>query len=146
MAEARTPARPPARKSAAPSTGKQQSILGFFAKTPSTIKPSASKARNGTSGGDDDQDSTTMSSPCLRETKANPRVTPRGPQITPVPSSDPAEPSSSQENTGTPYDSSIKVPKSDALPSPLTPAETVQKSANRLAVPDSSPTRKVCQN
>ncbi|CAK7220593.1 DNA mismatch repair protein msh6 [Sporothrix bragantina] len=142
MADARTPARAPARKSAAPSTGKQQSILGFFAKTPSTVRPSASKARNGTSGGDDDQNSTTMSSPCLRETKANPRVTPRAAQITPLPSSDPAEPLSSQENVGVPYDSSTKVPKIDNLPSPLTPAETVQKAASRLAVPDSSPTRK----
>ncbi|CAK7202202.1 DNA mismatch repair protein msh6 [Sporothrix eucalyptigena] len=136
MADARTPARAPARKSAAPSTGKQQSILGFFAKTPSTVRPSASKAR------DDDKDSTTLSSPCLRETKANPRVTSRAAQITPLPSSDPAEPSSSQENAAAPYDSSTKVPKIDALPSPLTPAETAQKTANRLAVPTSSPTRK----
>lgn len=144
MADARTPARPPVRKSAAPSTGKQQSILGFFAKTPSTVRPSASKPpRSSATVGDDDNDSTTLSSPCLRETKANPRVSSRAAQITPLPSSDPAEPSSSQENAAAPFDSSTKVPKTDALPSPFTPAETAQKASNRLAVPNSSPTRKV---
>ncbi|KAL1907153.1 DNA mismatch repair protein msh6 [Sporothrix stenoceras] len=148
MADARTPARPPARKSAAPSTGKQQSILGFFAKTPSVVRPSASKpprSATATATADDDNDSTTMSSPCLRETKANPRVSSRAAQITPLPSSDPVEPSSSQENAATPLDASTKVPKTDALPalpSPFTPAETAQKAANRLAVPNSSPTRK----
>lgn len=144
MADARTPARPPAHKSAASSTGKQQSILGFFAKTPSaktpsTARPSASKPR------DDDIDSTTLSSPCLRETKANPRITARAAQITPLPSSDPAEPSSSQENAAAPYGSLTKVPEVDALPSPLTPAETIQKVASQLVVASSSPTRKVCR-
>ncbi|CAK7262713.1 DNA mismatch repair protein msh6 [Sporothrix epigloea] len=124
MEDVRTPVRPPARKSAAPSTGKQQSILGFFAKTPLTARPSALNARNGTAGGDDEQDSTTLSSPCLRETKANSRVASRGAQITPLASSDPAEPSSSQENKGTFHDSLTKKP------------------VNRLKVPDSSPTRK----
>ncbi|KIH90236.1 DNA mismatch repair protein MSH6 [Sporothrix brasiliensis 5110] len=143
MADARTPARPPARKAVAPSTGKQQSILGFFAKTPSTVRPSASKPpRSATATADDENEGTALSSPCLRETKANPRVSSRAAQITPLPSSDPAEPSSSQENATTPLDASTKVPKTDALPSPFAPAETAQKSANRLAVPTSSPTRK----
>ncbi|CAK7563881.1 MAG: DNA mismatch repair protein msh6 [Sporothrix epigloea] len=124
MEDVRTPIRPSARKSAAPSTGKQKSILGFFAKTPLTARPSALNARNGTTGGDDERDSTTLSSPCLRETKVNSRVAPRGAQITPLASSDPAEPSSSQENKGTFHDS------------------LTRKTANRLKVPDSSPTRK----
>jgi DNA mismatch repair protein MSH6 len=158
MADARTPARAAVRKPA-PSTGKQQSILGFFAKTPSartptpsstpsTVRPSAAKARSGGAAGGDggDDNDTTLSSPCLRETKANARSVSvkaaKAAQITPVPSSDPAEPPSSQENAASDYGASTKVPK-NALPSPLTPAETAQKAANRLAIPSSSPTRKV---
>jgi hypothetical protein len=75
--------------------------------------------------------------------KSNSLANKRGP-ITPVPSSDAAEPRSSQENLST----IVKV-VNQFLPSPLTPAERLVKqvSAPRKrapAVPSSSPTRKVC--
>ncbi len=141
--DAQTPARATVRK-AAPSTGKQQSILGFFSKTPSARSSTTpSSARPSASA--------ELSSPCLRETKANKAnarvssVASTSP-ITPVPSSDPAEPPSSQENAGS-YGaaaaSKVHKPRAVALPSPMTPAETAQKTADRLAVPSSSPTRKV---
>ncbi|OAA62787.1 DNA mismatch repair protein [Niveomyces insectorum RCEF 264] len=139
---ASTPARPAPRKPSQ-SSEKQQSILGFFSKTPSAKAPStvlatAARTRNGTGEGE----SAVLSSPCLREAKGNARAFSKSTSdITPAPSSDVLEPPSSQENGDGYYGSSIKV-RPNALPSPLTPAETVQKSATHLAVPSSSPSRK----
>lgn len=114
----RTPAKAAsADRKASQSTGKQQSILGFFSKTPSAKTPSA-KPRN---AGNDDDDKM-LSSPCLRETKANARAAVPTTQITPVPSSDAIEPPSSQENS---YCGS-----------------STKKSKTHLMIPTSSPVRK----
>lgn len=94
---ARTPAKTPStakKQGQAPSTGKQQSILGFFSKTPASsanapnsspsVKPTPSLKK-------------ASSSQCLQETtKSNSARRP--PDATPVPSSDAPEPTSSQEN------------------------------------------------
>ncbi|KAL2163373.1 hypothetical protein VTH06DRAFT_5430 [Thermothelomyces fergusii] len=93
----RTPAKTPSTAKKAPSTGKQQSILGFFSRTggagnakgpsssPST-KPASTSERE-------------TSPQCLKETtRANSMLARRTTAVTPVPSSDAIEPSSSQEN------------------------------------------------
>jgi DNA mismatch repair protein MSH6 len=134
------PARTPSAKTpsasqkvgSALSTGKQQSILGFFAKAASTPPTAAGTPKPKTST-------------CLKDltNKSNSLANKRGP-ITPVPSSDAIEPPSSQENLPI----SFKV-VDQPLPSPVTPAERVVKQVsapNKRApiVPSSSPTRKVC--
>lgn len=138
-AVARTPARPPPtlRNGQSSSTGRQQSILGFFSKnsvgTPANGPSELSSIRKD------------MSSPCLKETtKSNsmaaskPRH--RAQHITPVPSSDAIEPLSSQENRSA---GMLKV-VDDKPPLPLGPAETIpqQPVAAKTAV-NSSPSRKV---
>jgi DNA mismatch repair protein MSH6 len=113
------------------STGKQQSILGFF------VKPGAASAQRA-------MPKEAISSPCLKETtKSNSMPKPaRQANITPMPSSDAIEPASSQENVN---HTTTKV-LDNSLPSPLTPAEVVIKQAagGAKAVLSSSPTRKVC--
>ena len=124
----------------AASTGKQQSILGFFSKssvngsTPASSK-SAPKARTVKTEPD--------SSPCLKEsTKSNSMATAKRASIsiTPVPSSDAAGPLSSQENRD--VSTATKVLQ-DILPLPLTPAELdVKQPVRRHPIMSSSPTRK----
>ncbi|KAI0002351.1 DNA mismatch repair protein Msh6 [Xylariaceae sp. FL0662B] len=132
MGETRTPtsAKTPSlsRKpsSATSSTGKQQkSILGFFSKTPSQKNNSP---------------------PCLQEsTKSNSLQLNKKPSnITPVPSSDALEPSSSQEN----HDSTATVKVfDDSLPSPATSTEVkIEQAVLPKATMDSSPSRKVKKN
>lgn len=128
----RTPAKTPSlKRQPSSSSGTQKTIVQFFSKSAS--KPTPKPAAKGPD-----------SSPCLREsTRTNelPKVK-QPPSMTPVPSSDAMEPSSSQENMdGT----GLKVAQ-DSLPSPSTPAETVtpQVSRSRPVLPSSSPTRKVC--
>ncbi|KAI8964679.1 DNA mismatch repair protein Msh6 [Daldinia sp. FL1419] len=106
MGDVRTPAKKTPSMSRKPSstsatTGKQQTILGFFAK--SSPAPNSSPA-----------------SSCLKETtKSNKKPS----AVTPVPSSDALEPSSSQENRGS--------------------AATIKQSLSSRAVVTSSPTRKI---
>jgi DNA mismatch repair protein MSH6 len=124
----KTSAAPSAKKSTPASTGKQQSILGFFVRngTPSTQRATPKDA---------------SSSPCLKETtKSNyMAIKTRPANITPVPSSDAVEPSSSQENAN--HD---KLKVADAcLPSPLTPAELIKQAAPAKVGAPSSPVRNV---
>ncbi|KAH6623466.1 muts domain V-domain-containing protein [Chaetomium tenue] len=122
-ATARTPAKTPSSVKKAPSTGKQQSILGFFS------RPGAAGNANGASPSPStnpaSRNKRDASPQCLKETtRANSMLTSRRTTTTtPVPSSDAIEPSSSQENRET---STVK--KSVA---------TVKASLN------SSPSRKV---
>ncbi|KAI0859683.1 DNA mismatch repair protein msh6 [Xylaria cubensis] len=105
MGEKRTPAKTPslsrqpssaASASSSTATRKQQSILGFFAKSSPTA-PSKSTTTTPTAAS-----ATTARSSCLQETtKANSlqlNKSKKHSNITPVPSSDAIEPSSSQEN------------------------------------------------
>ncbi|KAI1074827.1 DNA mismatch repair protein Msh6 [Whalleya microplaca] len=140
MGEKRTPtAKTPSlsrKPSSASSTAKQQqqqqSILGFFSKTASQ------KSKTGNSNSNSD------SLPCLQEsTKSNSLqlLNKKSSHITPVPSSDALEPSSSQEN----HDSTATVKVlNNSLPSPATPAEVqIKQAVPTKAVMDSSPSRKV---
>jgi DNA mismatch repair protein MSH6 len=97
-AEAATPARPPPTLKKQPSTASknQKSILGFFSKAPATSLPVPKK------------DDLVKSSPTSNDTKATPKRKLASPKksflqktsaanVTPVPSSDAVEPTSSQE-------------------------------------------------
>lgn len=113
----------------------QKSILGFFSKA-SQNGPSSASGKSANKDAD--------SSPCLKETtKSNSnslQLKKKAVNITPVPSSDAIEPSSSQENHSV---STVKVLK-DALPSPVTPAELPSKQAVAAKITmGSSPSRKV---
>ncbi|KAH8881671.1 DNA mismatch repair protein Msh6 [Thozetella sp. PMI_491] len=133
-ATARTPAKTPvaAKKAGQTSTGKQQSILGFFSKaggsgnasSPASAKPTSAVKKEA------------ASSPCLQETtKSNSMPTIKRPaNITPVPSSDAIEPPSSQENL------TIAKVVDENLPSPVSPAEIIIKQAPANLA--SSPSRK----
>ncbi|KAL1876183.1 hypothetical protein VTK73DRAFT_9621 [Phialemonium thermophilum] len=125
----RTPAKAPPGLSG--STGKQRSILGFFSKAGGA----GAQTSTPTSAGK-------KSSPaCLKEstTKSNTLSTAnRTANITPAPSSDAIEPSSSQENATSPV---LKVPHSH-LPSPVTPAETVVQETGLGTDLASSPSRR----
>ena len=124
-AAARTPAKTPstAKKSGqAPSTGKQstgkqQSILGFFTRTPaagSASAPNSSPSVNPT---------TTLQESSKSKSNSMAPLNRRANNATPVPSSDAIEPTSSQENKDA---STVK-----------------QKPKSKPAVLESSPTRKV---
>lgn len=83
MGESRTPARKTPSTSRKPSststaTGKQQTLLGFFTKASPALNSSPTPS-------------------CLKETTKSNR---KPSAVTPVPSSDALEPSSSQENRG----------------------------------------------
>ncbi|KAI3322773.1 DNA mismatch repair protein msh6 [Xylariaceae sp. AK1471] len=105
MGETRTPAKTPslARNPSSTATRKQQSILGFFAKS-SPNAPSKSTTTTPTN-----TNTTPAHASCLQETtKSNSLQLKRNKKIsnaTPVPSSDAVEPSSSQEN----HDSAVTV-------------------------------------
>ncbi|KAK4124556.1 DNA mismatch repair protein Msh6 [Parathielavia appendiculata] len=139
-ATARTPAKTPSTAKKAPSTGKQQSILGFFS------RKGAAEATNGASPTPSTKPISTTdkrdSSPqCLKETtRANSMLVQRRPtNVTPVPSSDAIEPSSSQENRST---GTLKV-TGIHVTSPTTPAKIVQKATvGPKAGLHSSPSRK----
>ncbi|GAB1317668.1 DNA mismatch repair protein msh6 [Madurella fahalii] len=141
-AAARTPARTPstAKKAGqAPSTGKQQSILGFFSRTPaagsnSGQSPSSSTKPTPTARKD-------PSPQCLKETtRANSMlVSRRTTTATPVPSSDAVEPWSSQENRDEPSAKLVSI----GFPSPTIPADTVGKQSVQITASlHSSPSRK----
>jgi DNA mismatch repair protein MSH6 len=140
-APACTPAKTPS------SSTKQQSILGFFSKAsqpkPKANASSPASATLSTSKADTDKKPST----CLKETtKANSLSFAKRPSnITPIPSSDAAEPLSSQENVDVMAIDS-KVP-SDSLPSPKSPAELDNQPATTPTVlASSSPSRKVRLN
>lgn len=125
------------------STGKQQSILGFFSKAATQPKPTA----NGATPSSDKTPSTikeNKKSSCLKETttKSNSLSFAKRPtNTTPVPSSDVVEPLSSQENV----DAMVLDAKlsSDSLPSPASPGELDEKAdITPKVLPSSSPSRK----
>ncbi|KAF3017796.1 DNA mismatch repair protein msh6 [Neopestalotiopsis sp. 37M] len=123
-------------------SGKQQSILGFFSKTPSQNGTASASAKSAANNSSTKSTTPNNSSACLKEkTNLNSlQLSKKKPSLsTPVPSSDAIEPSSSQENHS---DTTVKV-FHDSLPSPTTPAELPSKQA---ALPKmtmgSSPSRK----
>ncbi|AEO68115.1 uncharacterized protein THITE_2117497 [Thermothielavioides terrestris NRRL 8126] len=139
----RTPAKTPSTAKKAPSTGKQQSILGFFSRTGAassvagaTPSPSARSASTTTTKRD-------ASPQCLKETttKSNSMlVSRRTATATPVPSSDALEPSSSQENRDA---STTKVASLTRLSPAATPAKIVKKQpVSAKPSLHSSPSRK----
>ncbi len=115
------------------STGKQQSILGFFSKSggggiASSPAPSSAERK-------------VASSPCLQETTRSNSMatTKRSVNLTPLPSSDAIEPGSSQENR---HPSDIKVcPRESTSASYLTLAKMILQPATGVTA--SSPSRKV---
>ncbi len=141
----RTPAKTPATvKTAkqAPSTGKQRSILGFFSRSGAAGATSGATASPSPSTKPASSSKRDTSPQCLKETttKANSMlVTRRTTTVTPVPSSDAAEPLSSQENRDA---STVKVPSMHALLS-AAHAKIAQKSAISVEPSlNSSPSRK----
>ncbi|KAI0466260.1 DNA mismatch repair protein msh6 [Xylaria cf. heliscus] len=140
MGEARTPAKTPA-KTPSTATRKQQSILGFFAKS----SPSAPSNKSSTTT--TPTAATPARSSCLQETtKSNSLQLNRNKKpsnVTPVPSSDAIEPSSSQENHGsagaTPTNkvlgwsprepSPVALAKLDDMKKPVAPAKIVMGSS-----------------
>ncbi|KAI2622332.1 DNA mismatch repair protein Msh6 [Hypoxylon sp. NC1633] len=125
MGDTRTPTRKtpsmskkPSSVSSSATVGKQQqkTILGFFARASPSSSPS-----------------------CLKETTKSNR---KPSAVTPLPSSDALEPSSSQENHGSA--ATLKVHSNHLLPSPVIPAEpTIKQPLSTEAVVESSPSRKV---
>lgn len=149
-APARTPAKTPvaAKKTtnaSTSSTGKQQSILGFFSK-------SGTPSSTGASTPAPSEQIKASPSSCLKETttKSNSFLpTKRLTTLTPVPSSDTAEPLSSQENKDAmQIDAKLF---SDSLPSPGSSEEYSKANVNMDVDVDvdvkapihSSPSRKV---
>lgn len=137
-APARTPAKTPS------STAKQQSILGFFSKASQPKpKPNAGAPASSASATPSTSKADKVPSTCLKETtKANSLSFAKRPStITPVPSSDAAEPLSSQENVDVmTVDSKVPI---DSLPSPKSPAELDHQPASTPTVlGSSSPSRK----
>ncbi|KAH6615735.1 muts domain V-domain-containing protein [Chaetomium sp. MPI-SDFR-AT-0129] len=123
---ARTPARIPSTAKKAPSTGKQQSILGFFSKPGNGPSPSTKPAS--TSKKD-------ASPQCLKETtRANSMLARRTAAVTPVPSSDAIEPSSSQENRDT---SIVKKPTVSVTDTNL-PSSPTRKAKKVVSYAESS--------
>lgn len=129
------------------STGKQQSILGFFSKASTQPKAkvnSATPSTNTTKSASASKGSKKSAS-CLKETtKSNSLSFAKRPtNITPVPSSDAVEPLSSQENV----DAMVLDTKlsSDSLPSPASPDEVDTKvDVSAKPLPGNSPSRKAC--
>ena len=142
---ARTPAKTPATAKTAkqaPSTGKQRSILGFFSRTGAAGATNGATASPSPSTKPASSSKRDSSPQCLKETttKANSMlVTRRTTTATPVPSSDAAEPLSSQENRDA---STVKVASMHVLSSPAH-AKIAQKSTISVeASLNSSPSRK----
>lgn len=128
------------------STGKQKSILGFFSKASAQSSPNVPTSTS-TSNSKPNPASTSQqeeTSPCLKETtKSNSLSFAKRPStLTPVPSSDAAEPLSSQENQDAmQIDQKVLI---DSLPSPGSSSEIVEQPAVRAPVlAGSSPSRKV---
>ncbi|KAI1333928.1 muts domain V [Xylariaceae sp. FL0016] len=120
MGDTRTPAKTPSlsrKPSSASSTArKQQSILGFFAKTATpSPKPSPKPADE---------------SSCLTESnKSNSlHLAKNPPNVTPVPSSDAIEPSSSQEN----HDSVSTITRKSALPKMVLESSPTRKAKKAI--------------
>jgi DNA mismatch repair protein MSH6 len=138
-----TPARqPPSVKkqnSSASSNKNQRSILGFFSKAASTTPQTGStviQKANGlsaTSNGNAKLPSASFKKSTFGKAK--------GQNITPLPSSDPADISSSQENVS----NSISDEVETGLPSPLTPAKSnIKQGVDDSYVAEfSSPSRRV---
>jgi len=140
-ATARTPARPaPAsKKSGTASTGKQQSILGFFSKSSAAADnngPASSPLAKASSSAKD-----LPARPLKETTKSNSMLGSKRPSnVTPVPSSDVVEPLSSQEN----MDTSTVKKVGDSSQSPFTSAKIVKKQVfDKKVSAGSSPSRKV---
>ncbi|TAQ84034.1 hypothetical protein B7494_g7644 [Chlorociboria aeruginascens] len=131
-----TPARPPPLKkqsSSAASDKKQHSILGFFSKAPTNPSPNGGLKPNASTNGVN-----VMAKPSPPAKKPAFKAAPSL-KMTPVPSSDAVEPSSSQENENGGIPSEVDT----GLPSPLTPAKkpTQAVKGSSLAL-GSSPSRK----
>ncbi|KAI1858510.1 uncharacterized protein JN550_012557 [Neoarthrinium moseri] len=134
----KTPSLTKKSSSSMSTSGKQQSILGFFSKSAQNGSAAAASAAKASA-----KPTKTDSSPCLKETKSNSlqlNKRQRPANVTPVPSSDAIEPSSSQENHS---EATVKVFKK-SLPSPVTPAELpIKQVAPAKMALGSSPSRKV---
>lgn len=141
--EESTPARQPSslkkQNSSAVSIKNQSSILGFFSKTASNstqIAPASGLKANGLSAS-----SNGNSKLPIAASKKSTFTKAKAQNVTPVPSSDPVDPSSSQENVI----NEAVYEVDNGLPSPLTPAKTGVKQAvggNELGQ-FSSPSRRV---
>lgn len=147
-APARTPARTPstAKKSnntMLSSTGKQQSILGFFSKSATQSSSNASTPGSKTTPSATINESKPSPSSFLKETttKSNSLSFAKRPTtLTPVPSSDAVEPLSSQENKdATHLNSKLS---SDSLPSPGSSVDD-KAALDVKPLTESSPSRKV---
>lgn len=130
-APARTPAKTPS------STAKQQSILGFFSKAsqpkpkPNASAPASATAASATATPSTSNKTAKASSTCLKETtKANSLSFAKRPSnITPVPSSDAAEPLSSQENVDV-MNIDSKPATSPAVLATSSPSRKAKKTVN----------------
>lgn len=141
-----TPARPPTLKKSTSSAGSdknQRSILGFFSKaapTPNGTQASAKENSKPTSFSSSSNGATKSSL-----TKVAVLTKARAQNLTPVPSSDAAEPSSQEDGTkereGEGYEEEVDT----GLPSPMTPAESnIQQAVKGANVMEfSSPSRRV---
>lgn len=136
-----TPARPPPslKNSSAASNKSQRSILGFFSKAAPTTPQAGcavSQKANGlstTSNGNAKLPSASSKKSTFAKCK--------GQNITPLPSSDPTDISSSQENVSNSALDEVE----NCLPSPLSPAKSnIKQGVNGNHVADlSSPSRRV---
>ena len=140
---ASTPARPPSLKkqnSSAASSKNQRSILGFFSKTaPATPQADSiivpkTNGLSATSNGNAKLPAAISKKSRFAKSK--------GQNITPLPSSDPADIPSSQENVSNDVSDEVE----NGLPSPLTPAKSnIKQGVKGSRVADfSSPSRRVC--
>src|SRR5277367_2018070 len=140
---AATPARPPPsvkkQSLSAASNKNQQSILGFFSKaapTASQASPTVAQKANGLSATSNGNAKLPSAS-----SKKSTFVKAKGQNITPLPSSDPADIPSSQENVSNGVADEVE----NGLPSPLTPAKSnIKQGVNGSHVAEfSSPSRRV---
>lgn len=147
-ASARTPARTPStakktNNSTLSSTGKQQSILGFFSKSTTQSGSNASTPASKATPSATPKQSKPSPPSCLKETttKSNSLSFAKRPTtLTPVPSSDAVEPLSSQENRDAVHvDAKLS---SDSLPSPGS-SDDDKAAVDVKPVTNSSPSRKV---
>ena len=135
-----TPARPPPsfkkQNSSAGSASGQRSIMNFFTKAPGSSTPSSSDGALKTNVGNAKSSMAKPSAPPKKPAFRKPTVK----SMTPVPSSDAAGPSSSQENEngGIPEEE-----VDNRLPSPTTPAKRVIQQVVNGNPAGSSPSRKV---
>jgi len=139
-----TPARAPAslqrqNSSAGPSSG-QRTIQSFFGKKAASSTPTPTPSNGVLKANDTSNAVNAMAKPTLPVKKPAFRK-PATKSMTPVPSSDAAGPSSSQENENGGIPEEVE---DTGLPSPSTPAKRVQQAVNGngLAL-GSSPSRKV---